>query len=158
MEINMWNDSAVEKAVFDEVTGAWSVEVTRGGGEKVTLKPTQLVIACGTLSSGRCGHSQLPPTGSHRNSLYNEHRCCPYASPSSKATSLRAVLPRAGMSGFPNMPKFDNQDSFKGTVCHSSSTLDEPMVRARPGRLSTIIVSHRVNQFCMAFLYGRTCT
>ncbi|WP_102224214.1 NAD(P)/FAD-dependent oxidoreductase [Acidimangrovimonas sediminis] len=46
MEIPYWTRSTVEKAAFDEATGKWTVTVDRDG-EKVTLTPTQLVLATG---------------------------------------------------------------------------------------------------------------
>lgn len=46
MELNYWTRSEVEKASFDEASGTWTVEVNRDG-EKVTLHPTQLVLATG---------------------------------------------------------------------------------------------------------------
>jgi len=46
MEINYWTRSKVEKASFDEASGTWAVEVNRDG-EKITLHPTQLVLATG---------------------------------------------------------------------------------------------------------------
>jgi len=46
MELNYWTRSTVEKASFDEAAGTWTVEVNRDG-EKITLHPTQLVLATG---------------------------------------------------------------------------------------------------------------
>ncbi|MCA0043457.1 NAD(P)/FAD-dependent oxidoreductase [Celeribacter litoreus] len=46
MEINYWSRSEVESAQYDEDTGTWTVKVNRDG-EKVTLRPTQLVLATG---------------------------------------------------------------------------------------------------------------
>ncbi|HWL58532.1 MAG TPA: NAD(P)/FAD-dependent oxidoreductase [Paracoccus sp. (in: a-proteobacteria)] len=46
MELNYWTRSTVEKASFDEASGTWTVEANRDG-EKITLHPTQLVLATG---------------------------------------------------------------------------------------------------------------
>lgn len=46
MELNYWTRSTCEKASYDAATGEWTVEVDRDG-EKVTLKPKQLVLATG---------------------------------------------------------------------------------------------------------------
>lgn len=46
MELNYWSRSEVTKASFDEVANEWTIEVNRDG-EKVVLKPTQLVLATG---------------------------------------------------------------------------------------------------------------
>ena len=47
MELNMWNSSQVDCASFDAKSNTWAVQVTREGGEQVTLRPTQLVLATG---------------------------------------------------------------------------------------------------------------
>lgn len=70
MELNYWTKSEVTSSSYDEKSGKWTVEVDRDG-EKVTLKPEQLVLA-------------------------------------------------TGMSGKPNMPTFPGQETFKGTIQHSS--------------------------------------
>lgn len=57
MELNYWTRSEVEKASFDEGTGTWTVEVNRDG-EKVTLHPTQLVLATGM--SGKANMPKFP--------------------------------------------------------------------------------------------------
>ena len=54
MELNYWTRSEVEKASFDEASGTWTVEVNRDG-EKVTLHPTQLVLA-----TGMSGKANMP--------------------------------------------------------------------------------------------------
>ncbi|MAC78344.1 MAG: FAD-dependent oxidoreductase [Rhodobacteraceae bacterium] len=54
MELTYWTRSTVRKASFDEATGTWTVEVDRDG-EKVVLKPTQLVLA-----TGMSGKPNLP--------------------------------------------------------------------------------------------------
>ncbi|WP_231445372.1 flavin-containing monooxygenase [Brevibacterium zhoupengii] len=46
MEIPYWSSTAATSAKFDEATKQWTVEVDRNG-EKLTLKPTQLVMATG---------------------------------------------------------------------------------------------------------------
>ncbi len=57
MELNYWTRSEVTKASFDEDAGEWSVEVDRDG-EKVVLKPTQLVLATGM--SGKMNMPEFP--------------------------------------------------------------------------------------------------
>jgi len=46
MELNYWSRSTVQSASFDEATKEWTVTVDRDG-EKVILKPKQLVFATG---------------------------------------------------------------------------------------------------------------
>ena len=46
MEIPYWSSTAATSARFDEATGQWTVDVERDG-EKITLKPTHLVMATG---------------------------------------------------------------------------------------------------------------
>lgn len=46
MELNYWSSTECQNAHFDEVAGEWVVNVTRNG-EKVTLRPKQLVMATG---------------------------------------------------------------------------------------------------------------
>ncbi len=57
MELNYWTRSEVEKASFDEASGTWTVEVNRDG-EKITLHPTQLVLATGM--SGKRNMPKFP--------------------------------------------------------------------------------------------------
>jgi len=46
MELNYWSATTAERATYDEARGEWIVEVDRAG-EKVTLRPKQLVLATG---------------------------------------------------------------------------------------------------------------
>jgi putative flavoprotein involved in K+ transport len=46
MELNYWASTTCEGASFDEDSGEWTVNVTRNG-QKVTLRPRQLVLATG---------------------------------------------------------------------------------------------------------------
>ncbi|KLU23845.1 FAD-dependent oxidoreductase [Caballeronia mineralivorans PML1(12)] len=46
MELNYWGSTACTSARYDEAAGEWIVEVERGG-EKLTLRPKQLVLATG---------------------------------------------------------------------------------------------------------------
>ena len=57
MELNYWTRSEVTKASFDEAAGEWHVEVNRDG-EKVVLKPQQLVLATGM--SGKAHMPEFP--------------------------------------------------------------------------------------------------
>ncbi|MEO9779180.1 MAG: NAD(P)/FAD-dependent oxidoreductase [Sedimentitalea sp.] len=57
MELNYWTRSEVTKASFDEAANEWTVEVNRDG-EKVVLKPTQLVLATGM--SGKAHVPEFP--------------------------------------------------------------------------------------------------
>ncbi|WP_226628247.1 NAD(P)/FAD-dependent oxidoreductase [Alloyangia pacifica] len=66
MEINYWTRSAVEKASFDEASATWTVEVDRDG-EKVVLKPTQLVLATGM--SGKPNLPQFPGMDSFKGTI-----------------------------------------------------------------------------------------
>ena len=46
MEINYWASTECESASYDEAAGEWTVNVNRNG-ERVTLRPRQLVLATG---------------------------------------------------------------------------------------------------------------
>ncbi|WP_253444296.1 NAD(P)/FAD-dependent oxidoreductase [Halomonas sp. Y3] len=46
MELNYWGATECESARFDEAAGEWVIEVNRDG-ERVTLRPQQLVLATG---------------------------------------------------------------------------------------------------------------
>ena len=46
MELNYWGSTTCTSAQYDEAAGEWIVEVERGG-EKLTLRPKQLVLATG---------------------------------------------------------------------------------------------------------------
>ncbi len=66
MEIPYWTRTTVEKASFDEASGTWSVEVNRDG-EKLVLKPTQLVLATGM--SGKPNLPQFPGMDSFKGTI-----------------------------------------------------------------------------------------
>ncbi|WP_424929749.1 NAD(P)/FAD-dependent oxidoreductase [Amaricoccus tamworthensis] len=66
MEINYWSRTEVRKADFDEETGTWTVEVDRDG-EKVTLRPTQLVLATGM--SGKPNMPTFPGMDSFKGTI-----------------------------------------------------------------------------------------
>ena len=66
MELNYWTRSEVEKAAFDEASGTWSVEVDRDG-EKITLHPTQLVLATGM--SGKANMPKFPGMDSFKGTI-----------------------------------------------------------------------------------------
>ncbi len=46
MELNYWSSTTCDDASYDEASGTWTVNVTKEG-QKVTLRPTQLVLATG---------------------------------------------------------------------------------------------------------------
>lgn len=46
MELNYWSSTTCNSAHYDEVKQEWTVDVTRNG-EKVTLRPKQLILATG---------------------------------------------------------------------------------------------------------------
>ena len=46
MEINFWGGTSAKRASYDEASGEWTLVVERGG-EEVTLRPRQLVLATG---------------------------------------------------------------------------------------------------------------
>jgi putative flavoprotein involved in K+ transport len=54
MELNYWSSTECQNATFDDRTGEWTVVVVRGG-ETITLKPQQLVLA-----TGMSGKPNLP--------------------------------------------------------------------------------------------------
>ena len=57
MELNYWSKTTAKSASYDEKTGEWTVVVDRDG-EKVTLKPKQLVLATGM--SGKANVPEFP--------------------------------------------------------------------------------------------------
>lgn len=66
MELNYWTRSTVERASFDEASGTWTVEVDRDG-EKVVLRPTQLVLATGM--SGKPNMPKFPGMESFKGTI-----------------------------------------------------------------------------------------
>ena len=54
MELNYWTKSTAQSASYDDASGEWTVEVDRDG-EKVTLKPKNLVLA-----TGMSGKANIP--------------------------------------------------------------------------------------------------
>jgi putative flavoprotein involved in K+ transport len=54
MELNYWGSTTCTSARYDEAAGEWIVEVERGG-EKLTIRPKQLVLA-----TGMSGKPNLP--------------------------------------------------------------------------------------------------
>ncbi|MFZ7090304.1 NAD(P)/FAD-dependent oxidoreductase [Primorskyibacter sp. 2E233] len=66
MELNYWTRSEVTKASFDEASGEWTVEVNRDG-ERVVLKPKQLVLATGM--SGKANIPHFPGEGSFKGTI-----------------------------------------------------------------------------------------
>jgi putative flavoprotein involved in K+ transport len=52
MELDYWGSTTAERAVFDEETETWSVEVERAG-ERLTLRPKHLVFATGAYGPPR---------------------------------------------------------------------------------------------------------
>ncbi|MGE4335739.1 MAG: flavin-containing monooxygenase [Pigmentiphaga sp.] len=50
MELNVWTDTAVSGAVYDDASGTWTVRL-RPGGEERTLKCKHLVLATGVSGS-----------------------------------------------------------------------------------------------------------
>ncbi|TDB02987.1 NAD(P)/FAD-dependent oxidoreductase [Halomonas marinisediminis] len=57
MELNYWSSTVCESASYDEASGEWTVNVNRDG-ERVTLRPKQLVLATGM--SGMPNVPQFP--------------------------------------------------------------------------------------------------
>ncbi|SLN41605.1 putative oxidoreductase CzcO [Roseivivax jejudonensis] len=66
MEINYWTRSEVERASFDAASGTWTVEVNRDG-ERITLNPTQLVLATGM--SGKANMPEFPGMDSFKGTI-----------------------------------------------------------------------------------------
>jgi putative flavoprotein involved in K+ transport len=46
LELNVWTSSSVSGASYDEASGTWTVEVSRGG-QKRTIKPKHVILATG---------------------------------------------------------------------------------------------------------------
>lgn len=57
MELNYWSSTVCESASYDEASGEWAINVNRDG-ERVTLRPKQLVLATGM--SGMPNVPQFP--------------------------------------------------------------------------------------------------
>jgi putative flavoprotein involved in K+ transport len=57
MELNYWGSTTAKRASYDDTTGEWTVLVERGG-EEMTLRPKQLVMATGM--SGRPHTPRFP--------------------------------------------------------------------------------------------------
>lgn len=73
MELNYWTRSEVTKASFDEAANQWTVELNRDG-EKITLKPTQLVLATGM--SGKAFVPKFPGVENFKGTIQHssEHK------------------------------------------------------------------------------------
>ena len=68
MEIDFWGGTRCTAARHDEKTGVWTVTVTRGG-ETLTLRPNQLVLATGL--SGAKHVPPIPGAGSFKGQQYH---------------------------------------------------------------------------------------
>lgn len=66
MELNYWTSSTCASAAYDEAEKTWTVEVDRAG-ERVTLKPRQLVFATGAYGPPRM--IELPGAGAFKGEL-----------------------------------------------------------------------------------------
>ena len=47
MELNFWTETEFSGGIYDEVSGTWSVELERGGGERRIVRPQHIVMATG---------------------------------------------------------------------------------------------------------------
>ena len=81
MEVPYWSKTTCLSASFDEATKTWTVEVDRDG-ERVTLHPTQLVLATGM--SGKPNVPTLPGQDVFRGDQHHSS-----AHPGPDATSAR---------------------------------------------------------------------
>lgn len=98
MDLDYWSGTECLKADFDEDSGTWRVEVDRRG-EKVVLRPTQLVFAL-------------------------------------------------GVSGYPNIPRFEGSEDFTGQQWHSSEFTGEGDVA---GKRAVVIGSNNsAHDICAA--------
>ncbi|UVE96696.1 NAD(P)/FAD-dependent oxidoreductase [Dietzia sp. B32] len=98
MDLDYWSGTECLRADFDEDSGTWRVEVDRRG-EKVTLRPTQLVFAL-------------------------------------------------GVSGYPNVPRFEGSEDFTGQQWHSSEFTGEGDVA---GKRAVVIGSNNsAHDICAA--------
>ncbi|MFI8591530.1 MULTISPECIES: NAD(P)/FAD-dependent oxidoreductase [Dietzia] len=98
MDLDYWSGTECLKADFDEDSGTWRVEVDRRG-EKVVLRPTQLVFAL-------------------------------------------------GVSGYPNIPRFEGSEDFAGRQWHSSEFTGEGDVA---GKRAVVIGSNNsAHDICAA--------
>src|ERR1700677_1263985 len=71
MELNYWASSECMRASFDETSQTWTVEVSRAG-ERVVLRPKQLVFATGAY--GPPGEIALPGIERFRGEFYHSSR------------------------------------------------------------------------------------
>lgn len=98
MELDYWTGTRCLKADFDEESGTWRVEVDRQG-ERVELRPTQLIFAL-------------------------------------------------GVSGYPNIPRFEGTETFTGEQWHSSEFTGEGDVA---GKRAVVIGSNNsAHDICAA--------
>ena len=71
MELNYWSSTECTDASFDEATQEWTVNVVRNG-EKVTLRPKQLVLATGM--SGRPNVPEIPGADTFKGEIHHSSK------------------------------------------------------------------------------------
>jgi putative flavoprotein involved in K+ transport len=77
MELNYWTHSSVESAKFNEATKEWTVQINRNG-EKVVLRPKQLVFA-----TGMSAKANMPTFKGMQNFQGNQHHSSQHPGPDS---------------------------------------------------------------------------
>jgi putative flavoprotein involved in K+ transport len=75
MELNYWTGTTAEQASYDEATKAWTVVVNRDG-EKLTLRPKQLVFA-----TGMSGVANIPKFKGAESFLGDQHHSSRHPGP-----------------------------------------------------------------------------
>ena len=85
MELNYWGGTEARSASYDEAAGEWTLVVERGG-EEITLRPRQLVLA-----TGMSGKANLPAFPGMERFRGEQHHSCEHPGPDGW-TGRRAVV------------------------------------------------------------------
>lgn len=74
MELNVWLQTSVASATYNDTTGEWNVTVSRGDGSKRTLRPRHVVWCTGHSGEARVPH--FPGQDSFQGTVYHgsQHR------------------------------------------------------------------------------------
>lgn len=75
MEVNYWGSTECESAVYDEETAEWTIVVNRNG-EKVTLRPKQMVLA-----TGMSGKANIPTFAGQEDFVGEQHHSSRHPGP-----------------------------------------------------------------------------
>jgi len=115
MELDIWTDTELLGATYDEDAGAWEVRVRRPGGGERTLRPAHLVLATG--ASGEPRVPEIPGMDAFAGTV-----CHSSAHPGGQAfTGRRAVVVGACNSGHDIAQDFYEQGADVTMVQRSST-------------------------------------